>query len=244
MQEQFFLFGQSDENVYTLSSTIDNFRLKAELEDGREFKLVTCYSEGITLQELDELKNFLYKKTGLTPPKTVQIFRQQNSAKPAETDYIAWLDSSPEKFFKLIVLSDLPAVQSHNVPDTLQIQLPCTFNYLKIYRAFEKCNCFFCAIDSSSSGYISSLNYYRGILFVDNSHVYGIIRFDNLGKDFMRTWNAQSNDSRLFVNRNNKMLLVKRFSIGSNGVVTTRAWHEFFTRTLSAFAQKYEKSLC
>ena len=57
MQEQFFLFGQSDENVYTLSSTIDNFRLEAELEDGREFKLVTCYSEGITLQELDELKN-------------------------------------------------------------------------------------------------------------------------------------------------------------------------------------------
>lgn len=243
MQERFFLFHKSNENSYILSSTIDNFRLEAELEDGRELKVVTFYGEGITLQELDELKEHLYQKTGVTPPETVQISRQASVGKVAETDYTVLLDSSPEKFFKQLVLTDLDTARSHNVPQTLQIQLQAVFNYLKIYRAFEKYNCFFCAIDSNARGYVLSLNYYRGVLFADESHVYGIIRFDNLGRDFLRTWNSQSNGSKLYVNRNNKMLLVKRFSINSNGVITTSEWQHFFTRTLAEFARKYQKTL-
>lgn len=243
MQEKFFLFHKSNENSYILSSTIDNFRLEAELEDGKEFKVASFYGEGITLQELEELKNYLYKKTGITPPRTVPAFRQELAGKVAETDYTVLLDSSPEKFFKQIVLTDLDTTQTHNVPRTLQIQLHAAFNYLKIYRAVEKYNCFFCAIDSNASGYVSALNYYRGILFLDESHVFGIIRFDNLGRDFLRTWNSQSNGAKLYVNRNNKMLLVKRFSISSNGVISTPEWHYFFTRTLIAFAEKYQKTL-
>ena len=222
---------------------MDNFRLEVELENGKELKVASYFGEGLTIDELDELKSYLYEKTEVIPPQNVPLLRSQPINKPTEPDYIQLLDTSPEKFFKLLVLEKLQTAKVYDLPENLRFLLEYSFNYFRVCHVVKKSTCLFCAIDEYQKE-LGPLTYFRGILFADKSHVYGIIRFDNLGSEFTRIWNALSKGSKLYLNQKNKMLLVRRFRTDRNGEISTPGWQDFFTSDLAAFVKKYQSTIC
>lgn len=182
-----------------------------------------CGGFGCTLEEIEELFEIV---------SSIKIDAAAGTT--LETD-LRILSDSPEDFFSAVDLEkDYPGfdcTEKTALPAALKEQIEALYK-----TKFVCCNGYWLGlIRSIQENNAEKISYFPGnrcgVLVVDQEHVFGIMQFDNLKKYVAEDWNRRHKSPKFYSVKENRMNLVKQFSLDDQEKIPDANWYDFFTRS-------------
>jgi len=230
-----------EEDSYIVSSEFYKFRIEFSYDEDGTLLLHSYYGNGISLDMLDELEQFVKEK----------FAEDFDDAAAIRKEHLEILNESPEKFFSNIK-------ELFDPSGTIEIMFPKEFRkqitefykveYTIVTPFVEECLSYpFCRIRAIQEEYadILSIPSSCGILFFDVEHIYGVIEFEGFRKAFADAWNRQRGPQapKLYPTDSNSMYLVKKFTTNEAGKITESQWDYFFSNFTSTVTRTYNEFL-
>lgn len=230
------------EDSYIVSSEFYKFRIEFSYDDDGTLLLHSYYGNGISLDMLDELEQFVKEK----------FAEDFDDAAAIRKEHLEILNESPKKFFSTFHIGHVAQqeVLENTVPEEFRKQITEFYKveYTLLTPFVEECLSYpFCRIRAIQEEYadILSIPSSCGILFFDVEHIYGVIEFEGFRKAFADAWNRQRGPQapKLYPTDSNSMYLVKKFTANEAGKITESQWDYFFSNFPSTVTRTYNEFL-
>ena len=243
------------ENSYIISSEVYKFRIEFSYDDDGVLQLHSFFGPGISLDDLDELEQFVMEEFEEDFPKIeedlVQFAKEckekgeQNAFEFHYEKDLKNLNKSPEKFFLTYDIKKhfgISAEAEKKIPEELKKQIN---EYYKVEYVY--CSGYpiavICGIQNEYSEILSIPSSPCGILFFDIEHIYGVIAFEGFKRAFADVWNRQRgpNAPKIYPTDSKSMYLVKKFTANESGKIAETGWDYFFSNFSSTVTRAYNE---